>query len=143
MMEIRRRVLMGSRKKVIDTSPVIETYGCKIGNGNSFVEDIDYCITKIYAYPKNSEILTMVTGKVGNKIQVYRNGAYLDWWGWGNEGVQYARRCINSNSDGVRLCMRISYIPETYAYLKETGQILFAGKNTPYYGYTNINDMPQ
>ena len=140
MMAIRRRVLMGG-KKVIDTSPIIEKYGYKLGNANTEIEDDNSCIVQVYAYPKTDQILTMVSGYLGDRIQVYRDGKYIDWWGW-NMGDGYKRQCINKLSDGVRTCIPISNIANAYAYLKETGQILFAGKNSPYYGYTNINDMP-
>ena len=42
----------------------------------------------------------------------------------------------------IRISMETSKIADSYAYDEKTGQIFFAGQNTAYYGYININDMP-
>lgn len=52
------------------------------------------------------------------------------------------KKQINAGANEISCSIYLPLIDTTYAYIKESGDILFAGKRTPYYGYTNINDMP-
>lgn len=145
LMNIRRRVLLGG-KKVIDTSPRILQYGVRYGNGNPatkpLIEDNLYCITDKYKYEPQPIKQTLVTNGIGGAVLIFNSTEiYMDYWLW-NTNDGYKRTRINANS-GILACnILISRLDASYAYLEETGQILFAGKNSPYYGYTNINDMP-
>ena len=138
---------MQAAKKTIDTSPRILQYGVRYGNGNPatkpLIEDNNYCITDKYEYEPQSTKQTLVTNGIGNTLLVFgTTGEYMDYWVWPNTADGTQRTVINVNSGMLSCCILISALDTTYAYLKETGQILFAGKNSPYYGYTNINDMP-
>lgn len=140
MMAIRRRALIG-RKKVIDTSPVIEFYGYSIPTGRSdYTKSEGKGVTKIYEYPEQDFVQTLVTAYVTANIRVFKSGSYRDYWSWVAQ-VGMRRKVINPLSNGLAMTIILDNIDDSYAYLGETGQIFFAGKNTPYYGYTNINDM--
>lgn len=140
VMEARRRLLMMPHG--LDTSPVFETYGYKMPAGNTpYEEDENFAITILYHYPPVDFKQTLVTSKVGGTIRVYNgNKAYMDYWNWYvTEG--YQRNVINANSEYLRFAVLINESNDSYAYLKETGQILFAGKNSIYYGHRNISEL--
>ena len=129
-------------KKVVDTSPVIEFYGYSIPPGSSnYTQSEGSGITKIYEYPEQDFAQTLVTAYVTANIRVFKDGLYRDYWSWGSS-VGMRRKVINSLSNGLAMTIILDNIDDSYAYLEETGQIFFAGKNSPYYGYANINDMP-
>ena len=141
MMAIRRRVLMGG-KKVIDTSPKILQYGVRYGTRGVISEYHDRCITDKYQYEAVNQDQTLVANGVVSYLVTYKpDGSYLDYWTWNGYG-ESSRRVINANSGYLACTLDTNRIDVSYAYLQETGQILFAGKDSPYYGYTNINDMP-
>ena len=141
LMEIRRRMLMGG-KKVIDTSPKILQYGVRYITRGAISEYSDRCITDKYQYEAVNQNQTLVTYGVESYLITYKpDGSYLDYWTLNGTDV-YSRNVINANSGYLACTLNTNRIDVSYAYLQETGQILFAGKNSPYYGYTNINDMP-
>lgn len=142
LMEVRRRMMGQITKKVVDTSPVIEFYGYSIPAGSiNYTQSEGSGVTKIYEYPKQDFVQTLVTAYVTANIRVFKDGLYRDYWSWGPT-VGMHRKVINSLSNGLAMTIILDNIDDSYAYLEETGQILFAGKNSPYYGYANINDMP-
>lgn len=49
-------------------------------------------------------------------------------------------KSVSEEFDGIKFCVWMFGAEESYAYIAETGRILFAGRNTVYYGKTNIND---
>lgn len=142
LMQVRRRMMAQTAKKVVDTSPVIEFYGYSIppGSGN-YTQSEGNGTTKIYEYPEQDFAQTLVTAYVTANIRVFKDGLYRDYWSW-DPRVGMRRKVINSLSNGLAMTIILDNIDDSYAYLEETGQILFAGKNSPYYGYANINDMP-
>lgn len=133
-MQARRRLLMMPHG--IDTSPIIEVYDKTLRYGN-FIDATGYGVTIIYNYELANSRLDVKTSGTGiyNQLACYKDGVYKDYWSAGNYH-------LTSNTNGVRACIMLSQIDNVYFYIVQTGKILFAGKNTPYYGYTNINDMP-
>lgn len=103
-----------------------------------------YCVTKIYSFPAQTYIQTIVTtGSAARSIgymRLFRDGGYLDYWGL-NQMDNYERNCINVTANGLAMTMAMNRLSDSYAYLKETGQILFAGKNSIYYGHENISEL--
>ena len=77
---------------------------------------------------------------LGNLLQYQEeNGSYTDWW------VQRLNGQTTTLAlDNTRRYIRFGFDPETmadmYAFNPTTGQVYYAGINTPYYGKTNIND---
>ena len=137
-MEVRRKMLMGG-KKVIDTTIKIlaENSAWRMGG---YLEDWEgNNASIIYAYEPQSVGRQLVYGGLTRQLIIFENGVYKDYWSVRNDDN---RDVINANSNGIGVTITASNIDNAYAYLPSNGQILFAGKNTPYYGYTNINDMP-
>lgn len=140
----RRRELMGMRNG-LDTSPIIDAYNAGMGPGNNpYVEVADRCVTVLYEYPAQSDTQTIVATGLGtgnfNVMRVYINGVYKDYWVTGTQD-NYERKCVNANTNGLRVTLVTDRLLDCYVYLKETGQILFAGKNSIYYGHRNISEL--
>lgn len=155
MMAIRRRVLMASKNKLPDTTAQIAEYGYSWGRGKYVkVEDSNYGLSIFYAFQSSSSKQTIVSmGLSSEKTFILQaDGTYEDWWTqaslpsgadddyWMEHETNKKR--INAGANEISCSIYLPLIDTTYAYIKESGDILFAGKRTPYYGYTNINDMP-
>lgn len=141
----RRRALMAQVESgEIDTSPIIEYYNKGLKK-NGTVQDVEgCCVTAMYEYPAKTFTQTYVcTGGWGNSaglLIIYQDGTQIDWWGTSNQD-NYERNCIDANSNGLKLSLQMNRLDDAYMYLKETGQILFAGRNSIYYGHRNINEL--
>ena len=137
MMAIRRRVLMG-QKRIIDTSPKIAEYGKYCDRSwQGIASDSAWCYTEYYDLEFNGRQTIHDNNTNSSHTMQYQTnaqGTAWDFW-YGPERDVKAYNII-------RFSIKIENIDISYAYSAESGQIFFAGKNTPYYGYTNINDMP-
>lgn len=130
---------MEVQKTVLDTSPIIAMYDKRISIKND-VDAEDFCITERYYYPPSDAVQTLAYyGTDGKQCRVYKNDVYMDYWTLGE--TQSPKKCINIGSDAIEITLSMFRLDESYAYIVETGQILFAGKNTPYYGHRNISEL--
>ena len=77
--------------------------------------------------------------QIGNLLQYKEvNGVYTDWW---NQKLgQTATYALNESKRYIRFSFDPDTMADMYAYNSTTGQVYYAGVNTPYYGKTNIND---
>lgn len=143
MMAIRRRVLMASGKKLPDTSPIVIAYDSYYGASGVIGVREGTCVTGIYSYQSSAEqrtIVYYVGNSIGKNMIVYEDNKKIDYLVLSSNVSE--RKIINAGSNGLAFTLDMDAIDLSHAYIKETGQIFFAGKNSPYYGYTNINDMP-
>ena len=146
LIEARRRMLMGA-KKVLDTTPIIEIYGKHQGAGNPTlrppIDDNNSGITIFYDYEPVNYQRTIVRYGITSIMTVYTSDhLYKDYWAVNAIGAPAERKCLNANSGAIKIDIYLPLIDDCFLYIKETGEIIFAGKNSPYYGYTNINDIP-
>ena len=123
---------MGMQKRSIDTSPRILQYDKRYNRGE-IIDQKGYCITDIYSYPPQTYTQYITANNVYFQIQIYKDGEYIDYWSGGNYK-------LNVNSNGIAVTL-YKNIDDSYLYINDTGQILFAGKNTPYYGHRNISEL--
>ena len=132
---------------LIDTSPKIAEYGKYLGRSNEGInEDSAWCYTEWYEFaPQNHGRIVICDNATSTNHTYQYRGAY-------DSGENYAnwyyspRRTIGENNatlQAIRFSILIENIDNVYAYCETTGQIFFAGKNTPYYGYRNLADMPE
>ena len=143
LMSIRRKMLMSGGKKVVDTSPIIVAYDSKYTGNGSIYQEVGFCCTALYSYLPMQRTGTIAYYGTSGKIMVlYRNNGSERVDHWNLQNARSPRTCINVGTDSAVFTLETSELPDCYAYIVDTGQILFAGKNSPYYGYTNINDMP-
>lgn len=143
MMVIRRRVLMASRK-VIDTSPKILQHGVRYLNNGSTQSEANKCITVIYDLDATVDFnnrFGTIYGVVPSIIN-YADGAYDDYYNQYSNTKPISVKIFALGTNQVSFTLQEDMLDVCYAIYNATGKILFAGKNSPYYGYTNINDMP-
>lgn len=126
----------------LDTSPVILLYNAKYQANGTYSAAYGLCVTRIYNYPAmNFKATIAYYGTDSGTMIVYKTGTtnILDYWVLKNG--QSPRNCVNPTSDGMAFTLSMDKLNECYCYIVETGQILFAGKNTPYYGRRNISEL--
>ena len=139
----RRRAMMEKKSDVLDTSPRIAEYGKHLNRSNTGTTvSANYCYTKWYDLNFESYTrLDMIRGGMPENDSVltfqYRNtetGA-ADWYYFPN--LSYMSNTYNQ----IRFTIAISHLRDCYLYFRQTGEILFAGKDTIYYGHRNINEI--
>lgn len=135
-----RRMLM--RKPPLDTSPRIAEYGKHLNRSNTDTTvSANYCYTEWYdlnfeSYTKLTMNYARMPESAGITYQ-YRNtetGA-ADWYYFPN------KKTIEVKFNQIRFSIAISHLRDCYLYFQETGEILFAGKDTIYYGHRNISEI--
>ena len=79
-------------------------------------------------------------------LQTYLDDNYVTYWSAGvlytTDGVERQQSLYWEEGGAinkVRFTIAIDYVDDCYAYLPQDGKILFAGKNTIYYGMSNRN----
>lgn len=148
---LRRRAMMHKTEEIIDTSPIVTRYG-GINSAGAFVSGSNgYDVTEFYAKPSGkkitiSTIIKYIDGTSQiNKVAFYdENKVRLDW----NTFITSTSEARVTKSPGTsttagsvyfRTILGRDHAEDSYAYVTNTGDIIFAGKNTPYYGKKNIN----
>lgn len=143
---LRRRREMMTRKDSgdLNTSPKIAEYGKCLGRSNTGINTASgWCYTEWYdidPVPGTANRLKSGgTGMDSNHTYQWTTTAGSGNWDYRvSSGFCY----LSANADKIRFSIKVANLSNCYAYIDTTGQIIFAGKNTPYYGYKNINDMP-
>ena len=130
-----------------DTSPVIAGTGYSLGtDGGLYKYPTDgACYTDFYQLRPAATMLTLyfadaegVSFSAGGKIQYWSNDAFLEYWSaTAYKNVEH-RYTIESGATKFRTSLALNGAEDSYAY-DDTGHIYFAGKNTKYYGMSNIN----
>lgn len=148
LMRRRREILAQGGE--LDTSPKILEYGKRLKGATGIETDADWCYTDwIYCtldgqtVGENKLIEDAYASSSTGGVYQYEkaNGTY-DYW-FGSADFTPLQRNIGSfNIIRIRWSIKIENLSKCYAYMTNTGQIFFAGKNSIYYGYTNLNDMP-
>lgn len=142
---LRRRVILKAPIGRVDTTPKIAEYGKYLyrsatGTGTSN----NWCYTIWYdIIPEPGRTNSI---KIGNcNIDADRTYQFTTSlggadWDYRKSGANYM---LPATANKIRISIPINNLSICYAFITSTGQILFAGEDTIYYGYKNINDMPQ
>lgn len=133
----------------LNTTPVIATSGYKKTDKsrNENIAASDWGITKKYAVP-------WVTGYVYKYLAANTNSGITTYAGvaafvgegysttWSIQGGTVKDINVNYGFDNVTLecSLILADIANSYLYNQTTGEVIFAGANTPYYNKRNIND---
>ena len=77
----------------------------------------------------------VIYNKTGNRLDAINgySNCYMN-------GTEKTDNAVGGNRAYVRINLPMDKLSECYAYNDATGEVYYAGKDTPYYGKTNIND---
>lgn len=142
----------------VDTSPVIAQTGYGLNSSGGTVEEAELCYTDYYDIPDG------YTGRVSGlfpnddanyqtinaQCQIFEDDTFKTYWactglmdalGSADKsiGLYYASAWP---ANKVRFVLVSAYADDSYVYFTDTGDIIFAGKNTKYYGMANIDGTP-
>lgn len=122
-----------------DTAPVIEHEGYNLSTADgSLVEMTGYSVTGYYEFEQLTEQRQFVflTG----------SGAVMSMYDSSNVQLDYFKGTAANKTSNVaigsvkaRFAISNAYIDTAYAYWSDTGEVIFACKNSPYYGKANID----
>ena len=155
-------------KTVVDTTVVVAKEHFRI-NGADTEQASEYNgITKVYDLNEPTTLLKFggiipfdllpnqgFNNSTGNLV-IYNDGAYVNYvseyenntvgrWAQDAAGTlaEYSEKQWNVQPyNQVRFTVNLAHLDDAYMYVYSTGQVLFAGRNTPYYGMANIDGTP-
>jgi len=82
------------------------------------------------------------SGTIGSVLQ-YNNddvdSPFTNWWNCRMSGDERSV-ALDANKQFIRLNLSMEKMSGAYAYNSATGEVYYAGKDSPYYGKTNVND---
>ena len=95
-----------------------------------------------FVYFNPLDTMIAPSGTIGSLLQYDNDNVdspFTNWWvcRMGGEEKSIA---LDANKRFIRLNLSMEKMSGAYAYNSTTGQVYYAGVNTPYYGKTNIND---
>ena len=147
----RKKVIMMMQKSVIDTSPVILEYDKRYNNNGSTSASDGMCITKVYEIPEVLQRRLRITAYGTSPSMInYFNGTYKDYWNRDTTSSESTVIMMSVGCNQITFTLKTSMLDDCYTYIEKydnsdtptySGMILFAGRNTPYYGHLNINEL--
>ncbi len=139
---LRRRAILKIPIARPDTSPRIAEYYKRLVGATGTAESSIACYTEwittnpaTFIGEQPAVSLGGITIDTSHVFQYEKENGTYDYW-------YTAKPYLESGAKHVRFTLDIDTLSSAYAYNKYSGQIYFAGQDTIYYGYTNINDMP-
>lgn len=136
----------------VDTTAKIAQYGYELNTKGGYDASAKMCYTEFY--PVSSGGVNYFFPCTSNndwpsgapKIQVFHQGEQVEYWTtdfgiYGESTIERQRNPLYSGVfDSVRFSLVSEHVDNSYAYNSATGDIYFAGKNTPYYGMANVDE---
>ena len=145
---LRRRMMINSVVSALSNPKLLySAENMKLTNASGEIAEQGVGITEYYPVLVNQTIKYFnpvtshtVNDYLGNIIIYNSNKQNVDWWNCradGNEGT-----FTQGKAEGAyfRLSVVMDTEADVYCYNQTTGQVYYAGINTPYYGKQNIND---
>ena len=124
----------------LDTSPIILQYGVRYRPRDIISSDSTMCITDKYdCFCDNNHRKFLAYGLQSTTLN-YKSGEYYDYW---NTPV-LTPASVTIAKDGTEqmaFTLVTSMLDDCYVVQEGTGIILFAGKNSIYYGHRNISEL--
>lgn len=121
---VTQRYYMRQPTTTLYPAGIIPTTGSVIANNGA----------SIVVYDANGEPITYVNENTG------ATGSYNRWaQDASNEMVEYSKSWTVGEYSSIAFSVDIRYLDDAYMYDKPSGKVWFAGKNTPYYGMSNIS----
>lgn len=111
-------------------------------SGVAVTNFIDAGTTGNFVYFNPSDTTIAPSGNCGYLLQyddADDSRQFADWWNCGMSGSEKSVG-LGANKRFIRLNLSMEKMSGAYAYNSATGKVYYAGKDSPYYGKTNIND---
>lgn len=137
---------------IVDTTAKIAGTGYGLNAHGELQPLKKACYTEFYSFGRTIEgsdyrkiIYYVSTGNqsgmaIADKQQVYQDGDFVTYWTTKFDSVNENKFTGNYGPfNQLRFSLVTAYIDDDYAYFADTGDVIFAGKNTPYYGMANID----
>lgn len=131
------------------TDPVITDHGYYFNINGALVANENYCVTDYYAIPYTGELPFTLRVYIHYTSQDGVTPYLLVYDANKNKTNQYKMNYVNEEKDlawktvAPSAYFRTSLLEDgsySYAYVVETGEVVFAGSNSPYYGMDNISE---
>lgn len=153
----RRRALMGAKGELPILNPSVGlTENAKLHTnvsapyitqktGAAVTDFIDAGTSGNFVFlnPNTPSLWESPNDRLCGKILQYsrndQNAQFTDNWNCAMSGAE-KRIAVTTQKRYVRLALPMENLAGVYAYNSATGQVFYAGINTPYYGKKNIND---
>lgn len=142
----------GGGDEPVDTTAKIAGTGYGLNGQGELQPKEKACYTEFYSFGRTIEgsdsrkvIYYVSTGNQGgmasaDKQTVYQDGEFVTYWTTKFDSVNENNFSGNYGPfNQLRFSLVTAYIDDDYAYFADTGEVIFAGKNTPYYGMANID----
>ena len=130
----------------VDTSPVIAEYNMGLDSSGGGYTINGGCYTDFYAIPDGAGAVVLyladaedVAFSAYGKLQFWNDTKQVEYWSAASYKNKEKSYVIADGATRFRTSLATNGIEDSYAYDSATGYIYFAGKNTQYYGMTNIN----
>lgn len=132
-------------------------YYYDVGNTHAVREAENAAITVLYDLDAATTALSLsgvivndgiITSTSIGTLRVYKDGESVTYWGmygrWAKEPAdsytEYSKATTVSEFNQISFTVDSRYLDDSYMYDGVTGQVYFAGVNTPYYGMSNISE---
>ena len=135
----RRRELM--QMQVLDTSPVILQMDARYNSAGEILGFTGRCVTKKYDCLCDNDHRSFMAYGIESTTINYKNNEFYDYWN--NPATTPTSNTILAKygTDQMAFTLVMSLLDDCYVVQNNSGIILFAGKNSIYYGHRNISEL--
>lgn len=145
----RRNMGIKSGGAVIDNAPVIEFYDTKLNANSTTSPNTGTCTTDWVTVPQQSGRMYCTHYGCNGVTLDYLDDARKDYWNWGSVSAESTSGSITHPCNRMKLTLQTDMLDDCYAYVKDQSQniesargyILFAGRNSIYYGHQFIQEV--
>ena len=127
----------------LDNSPVLWLSGYQMESGSpSPNSNSSTGITNVFSFTPLQSDGALCTYGCTATMQFLTDGVFTDYWSMGSENAPQTRNgIVNAGANGAKFTVVLSKKDDAYAYIVDTGEILFAGINSIYHGHRNISEV--
>ena len=139
----------------VDNAPIITQTKARIGRDGSVQvasDGVSVCVTDFITFDRTTEqeLFTLyvsnptgILNGTSDYYGVYLDGTFVDYWSLSVDSLdaENTTKKINADANQIRFTLAEAGVDDSYAYFNDTGKVIFAGKNTRYYGHGNISEV--
>ena len=145
----RRDMMVEEAGSVIDNAPVIEFYDSKLNANGTVSANTGTCTTDWVTVPEQTGRMYCTHYGCDGTTVDYLDDVRKDYSNWGSTSAENINGFITHPCNRMKLTLKTSMLDDCYAYVKiqsqniesARGYILFAGRNSIYYGHQYIQEV--